>query len=91
MSNPRKKKATRASRSPKGTPVQKINAERPEARDEGPRLIPLSDDGRRDPMDSSVQHYADLADVLLNPKPKSSARIKRTIVVPGLPPEEPKR
>ena len=47
--------------------VVKVSTEQPEARDEGPRLIPQRE-SVRDVVPSGVQHYIDLADVALGLK-----------------------
>ena len=57
--------------------VQKVSSLKPEARDEGPRLIPLSNGAEKGPLfPSNIQHAIDLADICLGtkkPKPKNEA------------------
>jgi len=48
--------------------VTKLPSSRPEARDEGPRLLPL--DKEHQPHFGVMDHYLDLADKLLRPKPR---------------------
>jgi len=48
--------------------VTKLPSSRPEARDEGPRLLPL--DKERQPQFGPLEHYLDLADKLLHSKLK---------------------
>lgn len=53
--------------------VRKLAADRPAARDEGPRLIPL-DDVQTTP---SARHYLELADIALAPaKPAARKNLK---------------
>jgi hypothetical protein len=49
--------------------IIKLPSSRPEARDEGPRLLPL--DKQQQPTFRAMDHYLDLADKLLVPKPKT--------------------
>lgn len=58
------KKRKRKQVSPKSA-VTKYDPHEPQARDEGPRLIPLGPVKPEYPF----QHYLDLADVALNEKP----------------------
>lgn len=51
-------------------PVERVSPAMPEARDEGPRLIPL-DEGTEQPQgrsESTMEHYLKLADAALAPK-----------------------
>jgi len=48
--------------------VKKYDPQQPQARDEGPRLIPLGSSKSEHPF----QHYLDLADVALNNRKKPS-------------------
>jgi len=49
---------------PVGEAVKKYDSQQPQARDEGPRLIPLSPARKDHPF----QNYLDLADIALNNK-----------------------
>jgi len=48
--------------------VKKYDPQQPQARDEGPRLIPLGSSKSEHPF----QHYLDLADIALNNRKKTS-------------------
>ena len=50
--------------------VKVIRPNKPEARDEGPRLLPLPDD-KPEHQNSKFQHYINLADQALGRKKKS--------------------
>ncbi|HZQ70857.1 MAG TPA: hypothetical protein VFA68_20185 [Terriglobales bacterium] len=53
--------------------VERVSPARPEARDEGPRLIPL-DEGTEQPQgrsDSTMERYLKLADAALTPKKRA--------------------
>jgi len=73
-----RKEASLSSRKKAAGPiVQKVSSQKPEARDEGPRLIPFKTSTQKDPLfPSNIQHAIDLADICLGtkkPKPKSEA------------------
>jgi hypothetical protein len=54
-------------------PVQRVSPAMPEARDEGPRLIPL-DEGTQHPhasADTTLERYLKLADVALGSKKRT--------------------
>lgn len=50
--------------------AKKVHASRPEARDEGPRLIPLDD--KQSDKASRLEYYLQLADAALNPQPNKA-------------------
>jgi hypothetical protein len=50
--------------------IKVIGPNEPEARDEGPRLLPLSED-RPEHQNSKLQHYMNLADQALGTKKKN--------------------
>lgn len=54
--------------------VRKVAADRPAARDEGPRLIPL-DDVQTTP---TARHYLELADVALAPAKPAARKAAKT-------------
>jgi len=56
--------------------VRLIQPEKPEARDEGPRLLPLEE--RQKESESRLQHYMDLANLALAPKKKKSNGQKKS-------------
>jgi len=56
------------SKKPVKKSVKKYDPQQPQARDEGPRLIPLGSSKSEHPF----QHYLDLADVALNNRKKTS-------------------
>jgi hypothetical protein len=60
----RKRKRQHAPKPAAGEVVSKFDSQQPQARDEGPRLIPLSPSKRDHPF----QSYLDLADIALNNK-----------------------
>jgi len=71
------KKSSRQSRKKSAkVRVQKVSSQKPEARDEGPRLIPLKIGTQKGPLfPSNIQHAIDLADICLGtkkPKPRTS-------------------
>lgn len=51
--------------------VKVIGSNKPEARDEGPRLMPLPDE-RPEQQNSKLQHYVNLADVALGTRKKKT-------------------
>lgn len=64
------KKRKRKQVSPSKAAVKKYDPHQPQARDEGPRLIPLGPVKPEYPF----QHYLDLADVALNEKPSGKKK-----------------
>ena len=58
-------------------PPQKLSPEDPEARDEGPRLIPLRERRKQPRLLEPDRHYLDLADVMIR-KPRKSQPIDKT-------------
>jgi len=53
--------------------VKVIRSNKPEARDEGPRLLPLREE-TPEHQSSKLQHYVNLADQALGTKKKNAAR-----------------
>jgi hypothetical protein len=57
---------------PRKRAVTVIRPNRPEARDEGPRLLPLPED-KHEHQNSKLQHYMNLADQALGTKKKKDS------------------
>jgi len=69
-----KKSKTTSQETPK---VRKLSSSDPEARDEGPRLLPLQEEPRSHEIHIEANsRYIDLADAALHRKPPSSTRTK---------------
>lgn len=68
---PTKKRKRKRVSSKSKSAVKKYDPHQPQARDEGPRLIPLGPVKPEYPF----QHYLDLADVALNEKPTSKKKM----------------
>ena len=63
----------RKSEAPRAATLRKVQPTAPEARDEGPRLLPL--EGKKPSLEEYSSRYLELADVALeNPKKKNYNR-----------------
>jgi hypothetical protein len=60
---------------PRASTLRKVQPSAPEARDEGPRLLPL--DGKKPSLEEYSRRYLELADVALDGHKASSNRGRR--------------
>jgi len=51
--------------------VVRLSSSKPEARDEGPRILPLDKPAQQPGHFGAMDHYLDLADQVLRSKPKN--------------------